>query len=779
MSNQSQVKKKKPISPHVVTGLVIVTLVAVTLVMFAKVLFATGDITISQPHGDLAFHYAHLRQFGFEELRKGNLPLWNPYNFSGMPFVGFFQSAMFYPPNMVHLILPLAAAINWTVALHIFLSGLFVCLWSRRHGFHPAASLLAGFLWMFSGPLFMHVYAGHLTLLCTMAWAPMIMLCIDEMLKKPCGTWALLGGLVVAMQVLAGFPQCFFYTAVAGLIYFCLRIANASMRARALIGFAVIYAMGVAMSSVQLITGIEAAGESVRAGGTTFKYAATFSFPPENFITLLVPGFFGNMTNFPYWGRCFLWEMCLFIGVTGFFLAIYGTIAGDRPTCRFWLCMVIILLILALGAHTPLFAPLYRYVPGFNCFRGMSKFILPASLFLCMLAGAGFDTMLKNKKPSRGLLLIVLGTAICLGTGALCIKYMSARDEGLWSRLMKAMYELKECYADLLGYTSPSFFHEAGVFASKSLLVSSGICLFLFMLLLLARHFKVAVYAVGVLAAAEVIVFSSGLRATFDAGIENRSLRRFLDSNPGDYRIMYPFNPNHAMCMRIQDVWGYEALVLKRYAAFMAFTQGKDPNTACAELSMRRYHRLMSLLRLRFIFVPEGNAVKIMEPPSYMPHVCLVPETRVVKGAEEVFEVMGKPDFDPRKVVVLESPSHLVLGKSRALGTARLLDFTTDHMTIEAGVAEPAILLVTDAYSKGWRAIPLEGSTQTRYEVMPADYAFMAIPLSAGYHKIRLEYMPTGFIVGKWISIASAVVYLILVIGVLIRERRKTFANPE
>ena len=44
--------------------------------------------------------------------------------------------------------------------------------------------------------------------------------------------------------------------------------------------------------------------------------------------------------------------------------------------------MVLLLLVLALGAHTPLFKFLYAWVPGFNRFRGNSKFLFLASLFL-------------------------------------------------------------------------------------------------------------------------------------------------------------------------------------------------------------------------------------------------------------------------------------------------------------------------------------------------------------------------------------------------------------
>ena len=42
-----------------------------------------------------------------------------------------------------------------------------------------------------------------------------------------------------------------------------------------------------------------------------------------------------------------------------------------------------------------------------------------------------------------------------------------------------------------------------------------------------------------------------------------------------------------------------------------------------------------------------------------------------------------------------------------------------------------AVLLVTDAYAKGWRARALPGSAQATYDVLPADYTLRGIPLAA------------------------------------------------
>jgi hypothetical protein len=48
------------------------------------------------------------REYGFDLIRHGQLPLWNPYNGAGAPLLANYQSALLYPPNWFGLFLPLA-----------------------------------------------------------------------------------------------------------------------------------------------------------------------------------------------------------------------------------------------------------------------------------------------------------------------------------------------------------------------------------------------------------------------------------------------------------------------------------------------------------------------------------------------------------------------------------------------------------------------------------------------------------------------------------------------
>ena len=87
------------------------------------------------------------------------------------------------------------------------------------------------------------------------------------------------------------------------------------------------------------------------------------------------------MTGYDYWGRCYLWEVSLFIGISGLVLALYGAIAGVSGQINgvFAPAVVLVLLVPALGQHTPFFSSGYFFTRrAFDKFRGWSKFTFPA-----------------------------------------------------------------------------------------------------------------------------------------------------------------------------------------------------------------------------------------------------------------------------------------------------------------------------------------------------------------------------------------------------------------
>jgi hypothetical protein len=728
-------------------------LLAMALAMFADVLFAGGTRVIGHPGSDMFLQYFAWREFGFRELAKGHVALWNPHLFGGAPYFGGMQGALLYPPNWLFLVLPTPVAVNWSVALHVFTIGAFMFFWMQQRGLAPGASFFAGTLVMFCGAFFPHVFAGHLPQLSAMTWAPLIFCSIDPLIGTRCLRWSFLGMFAVAMQILAGFPQYVFYTALIAGLYAALRLIG-RWNWRLTGALLSIYPGGALLAAAQLLPAIQTTRETTRGFRLPFQFASMLALPPENFVTLLAPDFFGQMAR--YWGRWYLWETSLFISVAGLVFAVYAIVWCERASTWRPLIVIFVSFLLALGAYTPLFGFLYNWVPGFDRFRSISKFAFLASLFVALLAATGLDRLLRQKRIETPFVLVVFAGAAALGLAG-----WWAASTASWPKLMNASRASGQSYLLPQFYDDPQFIAQAQHRAAMSLVLAAGGCALLGVILVFARRTPRALFGVIALGAVEMFVFAHGTRATFDSAlIVNAEEKRFLEEHPGDYRIMNVANPNSAMLIGAQDMWGYEATVVRRYAEFMTWSQGGDPDQAMSYVKFVRYDPLFAMLRLRFIFGQRGNELEIGDAPDApMAHLQLISRYRVLPERNAIFDALRSYTFDPAHEVILESEPEPKPSAGENPGTARIVAASTDALEIEADVAQPSILLITDAFSPSWRAVALSGSAQAKYQLLPANYILRAVPLAAGHHHLRVEYARETLVLGKWISILAGLAF--------------------
>lgn len=110
----------------------------------------------------------------------------------------------------------------------------------------------------------------------------------------------------------------------------------------------------------------------------------------------------------------------------------------------------------------------------------------------------------------------------------------------------------------------------------------------------------------------------------------------------------------------------------------------------------------------------------------------------------------------------------------KAIGTLRNAEMTVDYCyngriggTVTA--SEGDVLFTTIPYDKGWRAY-VDGK---EVQLEPFANSLLTIPLTAGTHKIKLIYIPTGLVEGICISVIPG----ILAIFMLLITRKIKFGN--
>lgn len=733
--------------------------------MFADVFLRPGTLA-TFTKSDVLEYFGPLRHFAYGELATGNFPLWNPHILAGTPCFGAFQAGLLYPFNAIYLVLPFVTAINVDLWFHVTLLGLTMYAWAR-HTLSPLPALYAAVVAMF-GPFFLHVMCGHLPMLACFAWTPVLFLAYDKLREGGGLGWFLAGTLSAALQAVSGWPQGLMMVSIVFVLYGALTIWS-TKRPFQVIGLMVMMAVlaGV-MGAAQLWAGMETSGESVRADALPYSYAAGFSLPRENLLTFLVPTVFGNDHHVPYFVWNHFWESCAFMGVTTLVLALYGALTAAWRRVLVLVPISLALIVLALGSSTPLHRLLYDWVPGFDQLRAMGRFVMHLSLFAGLLAGEGIAALLAGQRDYLRLLaagLAIAAGALLFAAFVTVLPYMPVPQIG-W------ILELRTFVIDNWPTRFPKEVTQI-TFSASSMTIAAGTCALLALLVLAARRGSWMAIALVIAGVLELGVFARVHRGTATiAMMDGPAAAVVYDADPGDYRVLMRDTFNAPLTARGYGVWGYDALILERYAQFFGHSVGYRSRVVDTFLPHIRYRPLHRIVRCKYVVFADEHHRAPREFADPLPRFLIVHNTITVNDRDRVLDALDDPAFDPEETVVLEQDPVPVPGPRSGEEEVRVLGGDSDHTVLEVSLGSPGVLLVTDAYAKSWRVRSLmPDPPQDRYDVLPANYAVRAVPLAAGDHRIVMEYVPPGYTYGRWISLGGVVGFLALTGVWLFRKR--------
>ena len=407
------------------------------------------------------------RHFSAETIRTGRIPLWNPYQFGGTPFVANSQSAVLYPGNSLFYLIPdTARAFAWSALLHTTLCGWFTYLFLRtvvgkpnptlseippvtQIGCSEIAALLGGVVYTFS---FWQVAWMQLpTFLATSCWLPLLLRQVYFVITTPLSdrkklvAQSVLMSLAVGMMLLAGHLQIAFYGILAatlwGLSVLGMRSFTPSLpHSLVRIGLALgAFVLGLMLALPQLLPSIELSRMSHRAGKPTaegYKAYTEYGLPLSGIALMTLPEIFGGDTDpaNPYWGfyekrlpdgnsvgvRHNLAETAIYVGILPLFL---GSIALFRlkPKARmdwrvlFFALLAILSLLMSLG--TPIDALFYFGIPGFGQSGSPARCLVLWAFACACLSAFGFESLRLQKLSRRELLLSTGSVLLCLILG--------------------------------------------------------------------------------------------------------------------------------------------------------------------------------------------------------------------------------------------------------------------------------------------------------------------------------------------------------------------------
>ncbi|MFH0924638.1 MAG: YfhO family protein, partial [bacterium] len=430
-----------------ITILFLLTIIFFHEVVFLKKFFQEDFLGLNYPW----------KSFSATSIKKGQLPLWNPYEFSGKPFLADIQTAVLYPFNLLLTIFVYknklgAWVLEYQVLFHFFLFGIFMYLYVLELTKSRYSSFIAALACMFNG--FMIPHAHHVNIIHSGIWIPLVFLFWEKFLKEHKYIYVVLCGITISLSILGGQPHVTFFILFAICFYFLFilivdfeKLLAKKRLNTTILSFLLVLVIGFGLAAVQLLPTSEFSNLIYRypsnTGGTlTYEEATTRRSLDFNKIgSLLIP-------NNPDFRNYLSPRDYLYFGIFPLFLALIGIFALRNKYTIFFVLLACTSLLLAFGKNAPLYQLIFL-VPGVNRFRIPTRFIYLFHFSMSVLAAYGIKSLLEKGKAKKNinirLFLMILGIFSLLLIGGISLAY---KQKNFWL----TFYNFKEYVALCLIY---------------------------------------------------------------------------------------------------------------------------------------------------------------------------------------------------------------------------------------------------------------------------------------------------------------------------------------
>ncbi len=119
------------------------------------------------------------------------------------------------------------------------------------------------------------------------------------------------------------------------------------------------------------------------------------------------------------------------------------------------------------------------------------------------------------------------------------------------------------------------------------------------------------------------------------------------------------------------------------------------------------------------------------------------------------------PRFPFDQKVILEEGNDKIATDSAGRGQATMERYGNTAVECTVDSEAEGFMLLLDSYYPGWRAY-LDGK---QVSILRADYAFRAVKVPAGRHRVEFRYRPASFFIGLGISSIMFIVAAILMMS--------------
>ncbi len=363
--------------------------IGVVLAFFRRVVFEGGVFFFR----DFGLYFYPRRAFAAEAVRSLSIPLWESLSGGGQVFLAAYQNALFYPPALIYYLLPMPWSFTFFVVLHFALTGCGMYLLLRLWKLRRTSSLAGALLWTLSPPLVSVLdNVGFLTSIAWLPWCTLFAALLLRRRKYRDFAWL---SVAFALAILAGAPEPVLFISLVLAVLAAShiwRLRGAGRKAlRGLAAILAALAVGALMAGAALVPLVEHLPASKRASGVGAEEAAAWSLPPGNLVNTVLParGLERGADGISWPGQS--WLKSVYLGVVVLALAIAALLVGRRGPRTALAFAAVCFIVLSVGQYTPVWRLLHNRVPAFSLVRYPVKFFVPATFLVVCLGAIGID----------------------------------------------------------------------------------------------------------------------------------------------------------------------------------------------------------------------------------------------------------------------------------------------------------------------------------------------------------------------------------------------------
>ena len=726
-------------------------------------------------------------------------PLWYPHIFGGMPFQasGSYHHLQYSFEALVNAVLPkgLIDALHGRYLFHLFLGAVSMFFLGRVLALSRSACLVASAAFVFSSHMMGTEHANRF--ICFMH-IPLVFLATYLVFNRGRLFDAVLLGGALGSQLCSFHPQIAFYTAMLIGLYAAYALLNdfrdrkpirVLLRHSALFTGGVVLAVAIAAVLVfplQEYAQYSARSLSVGGSDVNVPFATSWSFPPVEILTFIIPSFAGFGGPL-YWGDMPFTDFPNYLGIVVVVLAVTGIVLNRSRMTLFLVIAAILALLVSFGRHLPPVSyVMLHFVPFFGKFRAPVMILVLLQFAVALLAGYGMHALVGRIRAGKDGLRIFTGRLISVVGGVLLLVLLLTMFEFSFQAFMTGIYERADAAHGSRGALVNNPDYQARINDMRfDLLMRDLWIMALFLcaagglIFTTRRNPALFVTGISVLLVVDLLLVADKLidpqddptRIETYYSARQTEIVNAMQDDTGLYRILpvNEFNSNEYGYFGISTIGGYHPAKMGIYQELMD------------QVGLNTFP-VLNMLNTRYLVsqqpVESGGLTPVVESEggylyrneTALPRAFLVDSVRVIAEKDAIFEAMRDPGFRPGEYAILEKPVAERLGP---LGDSSVeITLHTPHrieMAVDA--AAPSLLVLSEIYyPAGWRAT-MDGLPA---EIHKTNYVLRSVVVPEGRHEVVMTFEPLSFTAGHLVSrIASTLVLAGLIAAGAMRIRKR------